>query len=55
MAAQQTEKCRGGVLMNVIGILLCVIFIPVILANLVLIVKTYTDSTISLASWATDR
>ncbi len=40
---QQSEKRSGSVLFNVIGVLLCLIFIPVILVNLVLIAKTYTD------------
>ncbi len=44
MADQQTKKPFGRVLLNAIGIILCVIFIPVILVNLVLIVKTYTDA-----------
>jgi len=42
--AQQTKERSGGVLINVIGVILCLIFIPVILINLVLIVKTYTDA-----------
>lgn len=44
MTAKQTKRGPGGVLVNVIGIILCLIFIPVILINLVLIVKTYTDA-----------
>ncbi len=43
MTAQQTKKRSGGVLINVVGGILCVIFIPIILVNVVLIVKTYTD------------
>ncbi len=43
MAGQETKKRSGGVLINVIGGILCVIFIPIILVNVVLIVKTYTD------------
>jgi len=41
---QQTEKRSGGVLITVLGVILCLIFIPVILVNLVLIAKTYTDA-----------
>ncbi len=44
MAIHQEEKGRlGRVLGNVVGILFCVILIPIILINLVLISKTYTD------------
>ncbi len=43
MSVQQTKKDPGRVVLNVIGGILCLIFIPVILINLVLIVKTYTD------------
>ncbi len=39
------EKSRsGGIVGSVVGILLCIILIPVILINLVLISKTYTDA-----------
>ncbi len=41
MAGQETKKRSGGVLINVIGGILCVVFIPIILVNVVLIVKTY--------------
>lgn len=43
MTAQQKKRESGGILFNVIGAILCVVFIPVILINLVLIIKTYTD------------
>jgi len=42
--AQERKKGPGAVAVDVIGAILCVIFIPVILINLVLIVKTYTDA-----------
>jgi len=44
MTAQQTKTGPGRVLVNVVGVILCLIFIPVLLINLVLIVKTYTDA-----------
>ncbi len=44
MAAKETKKRPGGVLVNVIGVILCLIFIPIIVVNVVLIVKTYTDA-----------
>ncbi len=44
MTAKQTKRESGGAVFNVIGILLCLIFIPVIIINLVLIAKTYTDA-----------
>jgi len=45
MMAQQKKKGSGGtVAFNVVGAILCLIFIPIILINLVLIVKTYTDA-----------
>jgi len=40
----RTKKSSGGVVINIIGVILCLIFIPVIVINLVLIVKTYTDA-----------
>ncbi len=44
MTMQQKGNGRfGRVLGNVVGVLLCVILIPVILINLILISKTYTD------------
>lgn len=39
---QRPRKSGAGIVVNIIGIVLCVIFIPVIVVNLVLIVKTYT-------------
>ncbi len=44
MTAQQSKRGPGRVLVNVLGVILCLIFIPVLLINLVLIVKTYTDA-----------
>ncbi len=44
MTAQQRKRDPKGIVINVIGVILCLIFIPVILINLVLIVKTYTDA-----------
>lgn len=44
MTSQQVKKNSGGVAVNVLGGILCLIFIPIILVNLVLITKTYTDA-----------
>ncbi len=44
MTSRQEKKSSGGVLINVLGGILCLIFIPIILINLVLITKTYTDA-----------
>jgi len=44
MTAKKTKERSSGVLIHVIGVLLCLIFIPVIVINLVLITKTYTDT-----------
>lgn len=37
-----TEKKKSGMLWNVVGIILCIIFIPIIIMNLILIIGTYT-------------
>lgn len=39
----QEKGGAGRIVLNVVGIVLCVIFIPVIIMNLVLIVKSYTS------------
>ncbi len=44
MTAPQKKSRSGGIVVNVLGILLCIILIPVILINLILISKTYTDT-----------
>lgn len=39
----QEKKRASQIVFSVIGVLLCVIFIPVIILNLVMIVRSYTD------------
>ena len=44
--AQRAQKKQGGALqtvLNIFGVILCVIFIPIIIINVVMIVRSYTD------------
>ena len=44
--ASQAQKKQGGALqtvLNVLGVILCVLFIPIIILNVVMIVRSYTD------------
>lgn len=44
--ASQAQKKQGGALqtvLNILGVVLCVLFIPIIILNVVMIVRSYTD------------